>query len=87
MDSKEALNQIREFARMGLYRITRHAAQRIEERGATAQDVRRALTFATDCVAADAGCWKVTGPDTESDHLAMVIAIEAQIIVVTILSD
>lgn len=87
MDSKEALQQIKGLAQSGSYRLTWHAEERMVERGATPQDIKRALIHAFRCTSAEKDCWKVTGKDTENDDLSMIVAIEERLVIVTVLSD
>lgn len=79
MDAATALADIRGYAAANRIRILRHAWQRMGERGAQYEDFRHALSCARRCRAADQGRWKVTG-----DDLALVVAIEAGVIVVTV---
>jgi len=80
----EALADVRGYAAAGRYRLTRHARQRCEERGATFDDVGHALTNARTCSAGEPGRWRVGGPDLDADPLTLVVAIEAGVVVVTV---
>jgi len=64
--------------------FTRHARERMAARGAIAKDVLAALSGAGACEAADGGRWKVTGPDLDGDDLTAVVAIEDDVVVVTV---
>jgi hypothetical protein len=81
----EALRDVRGYAAAGRLRFTRHARERMRERGATASDVRHALSSATRCdEATEAGRWKVRGQDLDGDELVMVVVLEGDVVVVTV---
>ncbi len=84
MTSAEALATIRRAAAARALLYTVHARQRMAERGATAEDVRTALASATACRAADGGRWKADGVDLDGDELVAVVAIEGDVVVVTV---
>jgi hypothetical protein len=57
----------------------------MRERGALFGDVVHALTHAVTCTAGDAdGKWKVKGPDTDGDDLALVVVLDGDVLVVTL---
>jgi hypothetical protein len=64
--------------------FTRHAHQRMYERGAQEADVIHALMGANRCVGEQPDCWKVTGPDREGDPLTILVVLEAGVLVVTL---
>ena len=84
MTPAEALADVRGYAAAGRFRLTRHARQRCEERGATFGDVGHALANARTCSAGEPDRWRVEGPDREGDSLTLVVAIEAGVVVVTV---
>jgi hypothetical protein len=84
--SDEALATIARMVRRGDVIFTRHAQERMDERGASADDVCEALVTAKRAeheVQRDR--WTVRGgEDTDGDPLNVVVAIEADVIVVTL---
>lgn len=64
--------------------MTRHARERMRQRGADFTDVRHALIRAQTCTPADRDRWKATGPDRDGDDLTCVVALEDGVIVVTV---
>ncbi len=83
MTSTQALTEIRGYASAGRVRFTRHALQRMAQRGAREADVLYALTNAAGCVA-DGVNWKATGPDMDGDELTAIVVIEGGLLVVTV---
>lgn len=80
-----ALAEIRRHAVAGRIVYTRHAIQRMGERGAHRADVREALCGASSCkVGSSVGTWVVCGRDRDGDDLDVVVAVEAGLIVVTL---
>jgi hypothetical protein len=83
--SSEALRHIRGYAAAGRVQFSRHAYQRMDERGSSARDVITALANAVHCVpASGTDCWKAVGPDLDDDELSVVVAIEDGLVVVTL---
>jgi hypothetical protein len=54
------------------------------QRGASANDVLEALSGARVCQAGPDQRWKVTGPDLDGDDLTAVVAIDDDVVVVTV---
>ncbi|HET7504270.1 MAG TPA: DUF4258 domain-containing protein [Kofleriaceae bacterium] len=86
MTDAEALALIRRMVRRGDVVFTRHAQDRMDERGASTDDVCNALVTArTAAHEPDRDRWKVSGgTDLDGDALQVVVAIEADVIVVTL---
>ena len=86
MNDARALAEIQRLARLGRIVITRHANQRMNDRGATEPDVRNALLTATAAIRqADRDNWRVEGGvDTDGDDLTLVCDIGVDVIVVTL---
>jgi hypothetical protein len=84
MESGEALEEIRRIAAAGWIRYSPHAHLRMYERCITAEDVRNALTNATECAAAEKERWKVSGPDLDGEDLTLVVVLEGDVVVVTV---
>ncbi|MBI2895514.1 MAG: DUF4258 domain-containing protein [Deltaproteobacteria bacterium] len=84
MIATEALGEVRRQAGLGRVQFSGHARDRMRERGATKNDVVSALANGTSCKAAEGGKWKVTGPDIDGDDLTAVVAIEDDVVVVTV---
>lgn len=86
MTPDEALHEVRRLATQNRLRYTRHARERMAQRGAQAADVRHALRRAESCSAsADApDRWVVRGPDLDDDELSVVVVIEDDCVVITL---
>ncbi len=84
MNAAAALVEIRGYAAANRIRISRHAWQRMAERGAQYEDVRHALATARRCREQDGDRWKVSSADRNGDELVLVVVIEAGVIVVTV---
>ncbi len=82
----EALATIKRMVQRGDVRFTQHAHDRMDERGVEPEDVCNALVTATGAThEPERDRWKVTGgTDLDSDGLTVVVAIEADIIIVTL---
>ena len=80
----QALDDVHGYAAANRVRFSRHAWQRMDERGATEVDVLHALKTAASCVAQANGRWKVPSKDREGDDLVAVVAIEDGVLVVTL---
>lgn len=84
-EEAQALADIQGLASAGRIMISRHADQRMHERGATFDDVREALVTATSCQAQPATRWRVEGGcDCDGDELTLVVTIELAVVVVTL---
>lgn len=79
-----SLASVRGYAAAGRIVLTRHALQRMAQRGVRRGDVRCALEQATSCTANPGGNWRVEGPDLDGDALTLIVAIEDGVIVVTV---
>jgi uncharacterized protein DUF4258 len=82
----EALAAIWRMVRRGDIVFTRHAQDRMDERDASTDDVCNALLTAKGAAhEPQRDRWKVSGgTDLEGDALKVVVAIEADVIVVTL---
>jgi hypothetical protein len=82
----EALTTIRRMVRRGDVMFTRHAYARMDERGASTDDVCNALLTAKEAAHdPERDRWKVSGgTDLDGDALKVMVAIEADVIVVTL---
>jgi hypothetical protein len=79
MTPAEALARIQRCFASGRFRYSWHARnESMPERGARPDDVRSAVLRAWRCEAADRGCWKIIGPDTDGDELRVIAAIEEE---------
>jgi hypothetical protein len=81
-----ALNEIRRYAVQNRIRYSHHAYDRMDERGATREDVRHALCVAKSCHVSDdgPGRWVVPGVDQVGDRLVVVVVIESGALVVSL---
>ena len=84
MTAADALDLIREYARLGMVVITEHAAERMAQRRVYRRDLMNALRNAKRCTQSDGDKWKTTGPDVDGDALDVVVAIRSNLIVVTV---
>jgi hypothetical protein len=82
--SGHVLDEIRRCVVLGDLAYTRHARQRMRQRAIAEGDVACALLGARLAAAAPEGRWKITGPDLEGDDLAVVVAIDVGVVVVTV---
>ncbi len=79
----QALEEIRGYASANRVRFTRHAWDRMDERGIAERDVLHVLGSAS-CVAQANGTWKVPSMDTAGDALTAVVVLEDGVLVVTL---
>lgn len=86
MNDARALAEIQRLCRLDRIVITRHANQRMNNRGASELDVRKALLTATAAIRqADRDNWRVEGGvDTDGDDLTLICDIGVDVIVVTL---
>jgi hypothetical protein len=83
--SEQALKDIQGFAGANRITFTKHARERMAERGASLADVREALLTAKSCSAGDKpGKWIVPGADLDGDDLTVVCVIESGVVVITV---
>lgn len=84
MTPAEALQDIRGYALAGRIEVVPHASRRMRERGVIVDDLWHALTTATACKAEPEERWRVDSTDLEGDALAVVVALEDGVVVVTL---
>ena len=80
MTPSAAARRIRKLTGAGRVRFTAHARERMFERDVSAAEVLYLLARASRCAAQESGCWLVSGDDA-----AVVVAVEANVLVVTVL--
>lgn len=82
----KTLAEIKRLARFDRIVITSHASRRMDERGATERDIRKALLTATAAFHQDdRENWRVDGGvDTHGHELTLICDLEADVIVVTL---
>lgn len=82
----DALSEIKRLARLGRVRFSRHARDRMAERGASEPDVRHALVTATSTLCqSDRASWRLEGGfDLDGDDLVVVLAVEANVLIITV---
>lgn len=80
-----ALEHIRRLAIQGRVRFTRHARDRMEQRDVSDSDVVSALISATIATRqSESGAYRVEGgTDMAGDGLIVIVAVEADLIVIT----
>lgn len=83
MTTAEALDTIRNLASRGRVVFSRHAQQRMQQRNVSYKDAFTALVGAHGCEV-NGENWKVTGPDVDGDPLTCVVALEDDVVVVTV---
>jgi hypothetical protein len=79
----EALQAIRALAVKGRVRVKPHAYQRMQQRNVTFRDVSSALCRASTCEVNN-DKWRVTGPDGDGDSLTCIVAVEDDVVVITV---
>ena len=86
MSDATTLAKLKRLARLDRIVITSHAGKRMEERGVTERDIRKALLTATAAVYQDdRETWRVEGGvDIDGDDLMLICDIESDVIVVTV---
>ncbi len=84
MTPAEALAEVQGCAKYGRYRITAHAFDRMDERGITEKELVRALCNAHGCRQEPGDKWRALGLDRCGDALEVIIAIEDEMIVITV---
>jgi hypothetical protein len=80
----ETLREIQGYAGAGRIVYSRHARQRMYERGAFEEDIVCALANATASEAQPPDRWKVSGEDRDGDPLVVILVIESSVVVVTL---
>jgi hypothetical protein len=85
LNETATLVEIQRLARRDRIVFTRHARERMVERGAERRDVRKALITASAAVWQDRRTWCVTGGrDHDGDGMTVICDIESDVIVVPI---
>ena len=85
MDDQQALAEVKRLAIARRVSFTKHAYDRMRERGAVVADVLAALSSATRAQHETGYKYRVTGGvDRDGDELSVIVAIEADLLVVTI---
>ena len=86
VNDAEALAEIKRLARFDQIVITSHARRRMNERGVTERDLRRALQTATTAsYQDDRENWRVDGgTDIDGDDLMLICDLGVDVIVVTL---
>ena len=80
----KALDDVRGYAGANRIILSRHAERRMDQRGASYEDVRHALANAHDCRGQHDGTWRVSGADLDGDEVTIVVALEDGVVVVTL---
>jgi hypothetical protein len=85
-ENEALLQQIRGYAKASRLSFTRHARERMGQRGVGEQDVRKALVHANRCQEGnEPNRWKVTGPDVDGDALDIVVVIDDGLLIITVM--
>lgn len=80
-----ALRDIQGYAAANRVRFAKpHAFERMDQRGATVDDVIFALRTAKSCAIQDNGRWKVASADPEGDEMTIICALGDGVLVVTL---
>ena len=80
----EALALVRGYASAGRFVVAGHARQRMRERSVSFADLRHALVNAKRCSAQENERWKVFSTDLDDDDLTVIVALEDDVVVVTV---
>lgn len=82
----QALAEIKRLVALNRVLYTHHAQIRMIERGARRRDVEHALLGSTSATEQhDRGSWRLTGGvDFDGDDLTVIVALEADVVVVTL---
>ncbi|MBX3249583.1 MAG: DUF4258 domain-containing protein [Myxococcales bacterium] len=84
MTEDEVREVVRTAAVQRRFRLSNHAKERCVARRVAYEDVRHALSTALRAHEQPNGCWRVTGRDLDDDDLTCIIAIEDDVVVVTL---
>lgn len=84
MTPDEALLAARTAGIQRRFRVHPHAQKRANQRGAAYEDIRNALITATSATFQTNGRWKLVGRDLDNEELICVVAIEDDVLVVTL---
>ena len=84
MDEDHVLETIRGYAAANRYELSDHAYSRMKQRNIRIADIHNALTKAFRCSSQQNERWRVDGPDMDGDGLTLIVAIEDDLIVVTL---
>jgi hypothetical protein len=68
----------------GLFDLSRHALQRMRERGARRSDLMHAAWRYTYCDEIEPGKFEIAGPDEDGDELVIIAVEDNGVLVVTI---
>ena len=83
--AEEAQEEIRRLAWQRRVRYTTHALfERMPARGVRRADVLAVLKSPSSCRPSEGERWRVEGLDTADDELTVVVAIEDNVVVVTV---
>jgi len=85
VDESQALAEIKRLTMLRRVSLTAHAKTRMRERGVTVRDLLAAIISATTARHEDEHKYRVEGGiDEDGDPLTIVVAIEADLLVITI---
>jgi hypothetical protein len=89
MDPREALQRVHAAASVGRIHTTKHADRRMFERGVHFNDLLQALRTSSQAVwQTDNETWLLCGgQDFDGEGLSIVVKIEHQVVVVTVIGD
>lgn len=73
--------------RVGSFRLTRHAKERMDERGVTPSDIRRCAETVRSVEEQDNGKHLITGRDISGDELQVVAVWDGETVVITVMGD
>lgn len=79
-----ALADVHGYAGANRIKLTRHAQERMEQRGTRLRELRAILISAPSCSAQPSGRWRVHGVDGDGDGLDVIVVLEDGLIVVTL---
>lgn len=85
MSTKDALADVRGYARSNRFVLSTHARRRMIERSISRIDVYTALAGAISCVREVRDRWRVKGPDAAGDVLTLIVVLDGGSVVVVTL--
>ncbi|MBC7793215.1 MAG: DUF4258 domain-containing protein [Clostridia bacterium] len=84
MSAREVAAKVREMAKADRITFSRHARQRMGERGFTVENVKYMLSHNTRAVASGETEWEIYGRDNDGNDTKVVVAIRHNIVVITV---
>lgn len=74
-------------SRRGVFRLTRHAKERMDERGVTPSDIRRCAETVSSIREQEKGKHLIAGQDISGHELGIVAVWDGETVVITVMGD